>query len=58
MPCPVRANNKATKIFSKIMGTPAPLDKDYYKKKDRNGKPQWEQTLPGSASPNGIGPIF
>lgn len=58
MPCPLRANNKASKLFTKLMGTPPPLEKKYYKKKNRGKKPTWYQNIPGSSSPNGIGPIF
>lgn len=57
MPSGLRANNVAAKIFKKIMGIPAPLEKDFYKKKKRK-QSEWVQTLPGSSSPNGIGPIF
>ncbi len=57
MPGGLRANNKATKLFKKIMSPYQEPDKNYYRKKKYEQTP-WRQTVPGSASPNGLGPIF
>ncbi len=57
MPAGLRPKNKATKLFKKIMSPYEEPDRNYYRKKKREQTP-WMQNLPGSSSPNGIGPIF